>query len=368
MPRTILHMDLDAFFCSVEEIQNPALKGLPFAVGGLPQERGVVASCSYAARRIGVRSAMPMSQALRICHDLKIVPSRHHLYSQTSKLVMERLYQVTPLVEKMSIDEAYLDLTDQNLDGEITARSLQKTINNELNLPCSIGVASNKLVAKIANDVGKSAVLKDYKPGSPPHPPNAVTVVHPGNEADFLAPLSVEYLWGVGPKTARRLNEIGIKVIGDLARFPETELVHLFGRNGRDLSLHAHGVDHSPISTEHEPKSYSQETTFPRDVADEQILRRTIQEMAAEIGSRLRNTSASGTTIKIKLRWTDFTTITRQLTLSNPTDLDQQIAAAALTLFEKSWSPARPVRLIGVGISGLEKNNRQTDFFSLMNT
>lgn len=368
MPRTILHMDLDAFYCSVEEIQNPALKGLPFAVGGLPQERGVVASCSYAARRMGVRSAMPMSQALRICHGLKIVTSRHHLYAKTSKLVLERLYRITPLVEKVSIDEAFLDLTDLNLDGEKTARSLQKTINHELNLPCSLGVASNKLVSKIANDIGKSAVLKDYPPDSPPRPPNAVTVVQPGSEADFLAPLSVEYLWGVGPKTARRLHEIGIRVIGDLARFPENELVRLFGRNGRQLSLHARGVDHSPISTEQEPKSYSQETTFPRDVADEQILRRTIQKMAAEIGSRLRDTGTSGTTIKIKLRWTDFTTISRQLTLSNPTDLDQQIAAAALTLFERAWSQAKPVRLIGVGISGLNKKNRQIDFFNLMNT
>lgn len=363
MDRTILHLDLDAFFCAVEELQNPALVGRPFAVGGRPEERGVVASCSYAARWKGIRSAMPMTTAVRLCPGLQIVPPRHSLYSNISKLVMERIYRMTSLVEKVSIDEAFLDITNTEEEGFSAACRLQGMINSELSLPCSVGVATNKLVAKIANDYGKTAALANIGDSSAVHTPNAITVVHFGEEAAFLAPLQVDRLWGVGPKTAQRLKEIGVSIIGDLARYPEKELVRMFGRNGHELSMHARGIDQSPIIIDHEPKSFSQEVTFTRNVSDEQQLRRTIQSLAYEVGHRLRARGYSGATIKLKLRWPDFSTITRQLTLSGPSDQDQQIAAAALALFERAWRRGKPVRLIGVGISGLNQNARQLSLF-----
>src|SRR5215510_2160649 len=243
MPRTILHLDLDAFFCAVEETRNPDLRGKAFAVGGTPDERGVVASCSYAARRNGVRSAMPMSQALRLSPGLIIVPSRHHLYSQVSKQVMSILHDVTGLVEQISIDEAFLDISDLKDEPERLARGLQTRIRDEQKLPCSIGIASNKMVAKIATEVGKAIALKQIKAQGLAEPPNAMTVVGYGEEAAFLSPLPADMLWGVGPKTSKRLSELGIHTIGDIAKWPESELIRLFGENGRDLSRHAKGID-----------------------------------------------------------------------------------------------------------------------------
>jgi len=207
MTRTVLHIDLDAFFCAVEETRNPELRGKAFAVGGRPEERGVVASGSYAARRMGVRSAMPMGRALRLCPGLIIVPSRHGLYSEISGQVMKRLHELTPLVEQISIDEAFLDISDMREEPEDIARNLQSQIRDELQLPCSIGIASNKMVSKIATEVGKSLALREIKALGEVKPPNAITVVPFGQEAAFLSPLPAEMLWGVGPKTSARLTE-----------------------------------------------------------------------------------------------------------------------------------------------------------------
>ena len=262
MPRTILHIDLDAFYCAVEETHNPELRGKAFAVGGKPQERGVVASCSYAARRMGVRSAMPMGKALRLCPGLIIVSSRHHLYSEVSEQVMQRLHDLTSLVEQISIDEAFLDISDIHEEAELVARKLQSRIRDELQLPCSIGIATNKLVAKIATEVGKSLALREIKAKGEAKPPNAVTVVPFGEEATFLSPLPAEMLWGVGPKTSARLTELGMYTIGDIAKWPENELIRMFGENGRDLARHSKGSDDRPIITEHETKSISQEITY----------------------------------------------------------------------------------------------------------
>src|SRR5512146_763315 len=240
MPRTILHIDLDAFFCAVEEIRNPELRGKAFAVGGKPEERGVVASCSYAARRTGVRSAMPMSRAIRLSPGLIIVSSRHSHYSEVSRQVMQRLRDLTPLMEQISIDEAFLDISDAQQSLEDIALSLQTRIREELQLPCSIGIASNKLVAKIATEVGKALRLREIRSAQgEAKPPNAVTVVPFGEEAAFIAPLPAEMLWGVGPKTSARLTELGIYTIGDIAKWPESELIRMFGENGRDLAHHA---------------------------------------------------------------------------------------------------------------------------------
>lgn len=353
MNRTILHLDLDAFFCSVEETRNPDLRGKPFAVGGKPNERGVVASCSYAARQYGVRSAMPMSRALRLVPNLIIVSGRHKLYSEVSKQVMDRLHQLTGLVEQISIDEAFLDISDlRDKNPERLARGLQAGIRDELHLPSSIGIASNKLVAKIATEVGKKAAK-----GS--GPPFGLTIVPAGEEAAFLAPLPADMLWGVGPKTFARLNELGIHTIGELARWPESELIHLFGENGRDLARHAKGQDERPIVTERETKSVSQETTFTRDVRDDKVLQKTLRKQAGEVGQQLRKNNLAGTTIKLKIRWQDFTTLTRQTTLPRPTNLDDEIAESALNLLKAVHATGQAVRLIGVGVSGLGPPIRQ---------
>ena len=367
MPRTILHIDLDAFFCAVEETRNPELRGKAFAVGGKPDERGVVASCSYAARRMGVRSAMPMSKALRLSPRLIIVPPRHRLYGEISRQVMDILHKQTGLVEQISIDEAFLDLSDIRDEPERLARRLQAHIRDELHLPCSIGIASNKLVAKIATEVGKALALKRIKAQGLAEPPNAVTIVPVGEEAAFLAPLPADMLWGVGPKTSARLIELGIHTIGDIAKWPESEMIRLFGENGRDLSRHAKGIDDRPIVTERETKSISQETTFSVDVRDDKVLEKTLREQSAEVARQLRKDNLAGKTIKLKIRWPDFTTLTRQTTLNHPTDQDDEIAKTALGLLESIRKPNQAVRLIGVGVSGLGAPIRQLGLWDMDN-
>lgn len=359
MPRIILHLDLDAFYCAVEETRNPELRGKAFAVGGKPDERGVVASCSYAARKLGVRSAMPMSTALRLSPGLIIVPGHHRIYSEVSKQVMDILHAQTGFVEQISIDEAFLDISDIQDNPERLARGLQARIRDELQLPCSIGIASNKLVAKIATEVGKALALKRIKAQGLAEPPNAVTVVGLGEEAAFLNPLPADMLWGVGPKTSARLTELGIHTIGDIAKWPESEMLRLFGENGRELSRHAKGIDDRPIETERETKSISQENTFSRDVRDDKLLQKTLREMSAEVAKQLRKNNLAGKTIKLKIRWPDFTTLTRQITLNNPTDQENEIAEAVLGLMKAVRKPNQAVRLIGVGVSGLGAPIRQ---------
>ncbi|MBV6396856.1 MAG: DNA polymerase IV [Anaerolineales bacterium] len=352
MPRSILHLDLDAFFCAVEETRDPTLRGKAFAVGGQPGERGVVASCSYAARAFGVRSAMPMSRALRLCPELIVVSGRHRAYREMSEKVMTTLRDLTPLVEQISIDEAFLDLSDLRDPIERVARQLQAGIRDDLGLSSSIGIAANKLTAKIATEVGKKAAEKGQ-------PPFALTIVPPGEEAAFLAPLPADMLWGVGPKTMARLNEVGIHTIGDIARRPESDLVTRFGENGRDLWRHANGMDDRPIVTERETKSISQEITFSRDVSDDQSLEKTLREMSAEVARQLRKTDLAGKTVKLKLRWPDFTTLTRQATLAQPTDQEQEIASTASALLKSVRRSGQAVRLIGVGVSSLGAPVRQ---------
>jgi DNA polymerase IV len=342
----ILHLDLDAFFCAVEEIYDPSLRAKPFAVGGQPDERGVVASCSYPARAHGVRSAMPMSQALRICPSLRIVPPNHARYSEHSRQVMGRLHEKSPLVEQISVDEAFLNIGDIRQPARTFAEQLQTQIWEETRLPCSIGIASNKLVAKIATETGKAAARgTDY--------PRAITVIETGHEAEFLAPLPVSTLWGVGKKTAARLQSLGVHTIGDLARYPERELTALFGKPGRDLLQHAHGIDNRPVTPEHETKSISQETTFPRDLRDDKALEASLKKLSAEVGHNLRRENLAAKTVKIKLRWPDFTTLTRQTTLPAPTDQTADIETIALALLKQTRSPGQPVRLLGVGVSNL---------------
>ncbi|MGQ9600113.1 MAG: DNA polymerase IV [Anaerolineae bacterium] len=335
-PRAIVHLDLDAFFAAVEVIENPALAGQPLIVGGRPEERGVVASSSYPARAFGVRSAMPMSRALALCPGAIVVPPRHQLYADYSRRVMDLLHQASPRVEQASIDEAYLDLTDLITEWEQAAdlaRQIQQRVREEIGLSSSLGVATNKLVAKIAADQ---------------HKPGGLTVVRPGEEAAFLAPLPVEVLWGVGPVTARKLAELRISTVGELAQAPEEVLRAHFGRHGSAMARQARGEDKRPVVTEHQRKSLSQERTFRQDLTRVETLEQELQRLSQEVGRHLQNSGLAAGTIALKLRYADFTTLTRQMTLAAPTNDASLIYQTALALFRRSWERGRPVRLLGV--------------------
>ncbi len=358
MKRVIIHLDLDAFFCSVEAQFNPDLHQKAFAVGGQPDARGVVASCSYAARRHGVRSAMPMSKALRLCPGLIIVPPHFDRYQAASSAVMAILADMTPLVQQLSIDEAFMDLTGLPGSAQDIARRIQTEIRQATGLPSSLGAATNKLVAKIATNVGKSQAVTDDTP-------NAITVVPPGTESAFLAPLPVRDLWGVGPKTAEQLALLDVNTIGDLAQIPEAELRFRFGKLGTELYHRARGLDDRPVEPDRETKSISHETTFAQDVSSREELRLTLRRLSEDVGRRLRRDDLSGTTVRLKLRWSDFTTISRQMTATAPLDQDAAIYAAALELLDTAWMVGRSVRLIGVGVSGLRESVHQLDLWDV---
>lgn len=339
--RAILHLDLDAFFAAVEVLHDPQLDGKPVIVGGQPGGRGVVASASYAARAYGVRSAMPTARALALCPGAIVVPPRHALYSQYSRRVMEILRQASPLMEQMSIDEAYLDVTDQIAawdEAIVIATALQQEVRDRVKLTASLGVATNKLLAKIASDHDK---------------PGGLTIVRPGQEASFLAPLPVRVLWGVGPVTARKLAHMGINTVGALAAIPEGELRDRFGRLGSWLARQARGEDSRPVRTEHRVKSVSQERTFRHDLSDPAALDEQLRKLCHRVAERLARKELVAGTVAIKLRYSDFTTLTRQMTLSIPTSSEQQIHQTALTLFQRAWKRGRPVRLLGVVVRRL---------------
>lgn len=348
MRRTILHVDLDAFFCAVEILRNPELEGVPFVVGGQPGSRGVVASASYPARKYGIRSAMPTAQALRRCPELVIVSSNHGNYSEYSEKVMDLLRESAPVVEQISIDEAFLDVSDTPDDGERLAKDLQREIKEQFGLPTSWGVATSKMVAKIATEIGK---------------PQGLVVVPPGQENEFLAPLPVDMLWGVGPKSRDTLVELGITKIGDISSLPEDRLHELFGERGPDLAAKARGEDPRPVTSKQRRRSISNERTFAQDIGDEVELRRIMLSLSEGLGRRLRKKGVAGSTVRIKIRWPDFETITRQERLDQPTDQDNEIFEAASSLFNKAWRKGRKVRLLGVAVTDLGKPVRQLDLF-----
>ena len=349
--RYILHLDFDAFFASVEEILDPSLKGKPIIVGAPPERRGVVASASYAARAFGVRSAMPTAQALRLCPQAIVLPPRHKIYGEYSVRMMAILSEYTPLVEPLSLDEAFLDVTGYKAhwgSPEELAQQLQERLSAELGLTASIGLASNKLVAKIASGLEK---------------PRGFMVVPHGREAEFLAPLPAEKLWGVGEVTAGSLHEMGISTIGQLAELSAAQLEARFGRRGQDLHRQARGIDESPVVVEREEKSLSRETTFAQDVGDGQVLRKKLLILSESVARRLRNRGLRGRTVKLKLRYSDFETITRQVTMGTPTDLEQVIFDQAVRLLDQSWDSKRKVRLIGVGVTKFDTEVSQLSLF-----
>ena len=346
-PRAIVHLDLDAFYAAVEVLENPELEGKPVVIGGRPDQRGVVATASYPARAYGIHSAMPMARALSLCPEALVVTPRHSLYSEYSRRVMNIVRQASPLVEQMSIDEAFLDLTEEGSPWEAVisrARDLQQRVRQEVGLSASLGVAANKLVAKVASDRDK---------------PGGLTVVPPGEEAAFLAPLPVRVLWGVGPVTADKLAEMGVTTVKDLTQVPEEELRARFGSHGASMARQALGIDRRPVITQHERKSISQERTFERDIADMDTLKRHLWTLSQRVSRYLKRSGVAAGTIAIKLRYSDFSTLSRQMSLSVPIDDEVEIYRAALTLFQRAWEPGRPIRLLGVGGHRLTESTGQ---------
>jgi len=353
MIRKIIHLDLDAFFCSVEELLDPSLKGKAFAVGGSPSGRGVITSASYSARMHGVRSAMPTREALKIFPELLLVRSGYHHYSQYSDKVMDILRDTTPIVEQVSIDEAFLDVSDMPQPIASIAQDLQKRVMQETGLPCSLGCASSRLVAKMANDFGK----KQVKTG---RSPQKITVVESGTEEEFMAPLDIQALWGVGPKTAAHLRQRGITTIGRLAALGDADLKNYFGHHGESMRRRAKGIDNTPIYPESgDPKSVSNEMTFHEDQDDEVGLLKILRGLSGKVGSRLRKAGLAGSVVQIKIRYADFSTYTRQTSMKECTSLDQEIYDEAQRLFLKHWQSGRLVRLLGVGVTSLDKPHRQ---------
>lgn len=334
IPPAIIHLDLDAFFASVEVLLNPELEGKPVVVGG--RQRGVVAAASYPARKFGIHSAMPMFQALKLCPDAVVIPPQHRVYGQYSKLVMAILEAASPTIEQMSIDEACLELTDRLSQWEDVipiAREIQRQVREEVGLSASLGVATNKLVAKVASDRDK---------------PGGLTVVRPGEEAAFLAPLPVRVLWGIGPVTANKLDEMGVTTVGQLADLPEDELKKRFGQHGKAMKWQARGIDRRTVTVSRERKSVSQERTFDRDIADLNTLKKQLWKMSQGVARYLERRELTAGTVAIKIRYADFTTFTRQMNLAVPTSDPKEIYGAALALLQKAWKPGRPIRLLGV--------------------
>ena len=338
---TILHVDLDAFFAAVEQRDRPELRGRPIAVGGGgANDRGVVSAASYEARRFGVHSALPLRTAARLCPELIFVPVDGRKYSRVSNQVMEILRRYTPAVEQISIDEAFLDVHgSEALHGTPTdmARSIKSTIEGELELTASVGVATTKLVAKVASDLEK---------------PDGLVVVTPGTEAEFLAPLPISRLWGVGGKTAGVLGEFAVRTIGDLAALPDDLLARRFGKMGPVLALRARGIDPSPVSGAEPARSVSHEHTFDVDTADPEVLERTLLALSEGVAGRLRTGGVKARTIAVKVRDASFRTVSRQRTLPEPTDQTEAVFAAALELARPQLKGIR-VRLLGVGASHL---------------
>ena len=346
--RHIIHADLDAFYASVEQLDNPELRGKPVLVGGRPENRGVVATASYEARLFGVHSAMPMRSAVRRCPQGIIVRPRFDRYRELSRKVMEVFLGVTALVEPLSLDEAYLDITEAVDFGKpplAVALDLKQQVNLETGLILSVGVATNKSVAKIASDMDK---------------PDGLVVVPPGEEADFLAGLAVGKLWGIGPKTAERLNREGIDTIGQLAAQPLAWFAQRFGQRAASVRARAMGQDQEPVITERETKSVSAENTFSTDLGEPERLHAELASLASNVARHLEGKSLQGKTVTLKARLADFTTFTRQLTLPVPTDSEEIILGRAWQLLSHELSPERTFRLLGVGVSnfGVEKDQQ----------
>ncbi|MBS0266829.1 MAG: DNA polymerase IV [Planctomycetes bacterium] len=337
----ILHVDMDAFYASVEERDQPELAGKPLIVGGSPRQRGVVCAANYAVRRFGVHSAMPTATALRLCPHATIVRPRLDYYATISDQIRQILERYTPQIEPLSLDEAFLDVTGSELlfgkPADI-GRRIQNDIRREVRLVASVGVAPNKFLAKIASDLQK---------------PNGFVVVPPHAVQEFLDPLPVGRLWGVGKVTGAALERLGVRTIRDVRLMsPETLQSH-FGKSGEHLWQLAHGHDDRQVIPDREAKSISHETTFAMDLDDREALRAWLMELSDQVGRRLRRHGMRGKTVHLKVRYANFQTITRSQSLANPTQSTSEIWQPAAELLDSCLSAAtQRIRLLGVGVSG----------------
>jgi DNA polymerase-4 len=334
--RTIMHVDLDAFYSSVEQRDHPELRGKPVVVGGDPAARGVVATASYEARRFGVHSAMPSRTALRLCPDAVLIHPRFDVYIEISRQLRDLFLAITPLVEPIALDEAYLDVSSSHSSPEEargTSQGLKRQIRDETGLTASIGIATNKLVAKVASDRQK---------------PDGLTIVSAGEERTFLAPLPVRSLIGIGPRTEQRLVDVGIERVSELADARPDWLVARFGPGGLEWQRLALGVDDRPVVLDRELKQISRERTFPRDIARRDELRHVLEELAIELTPALRD-ALPARTLTLKLRYADLTIVTRRRTPGTVVSAEV-LAPAALQLLDESWD-SRPLRLMGLGLS-----------------
>lgn len=347
-PRAILHLDMDAFYVNVHLLDNPEDRGKPLAVGGKPNQRGVVASASYEARQMGVRSAMPTSTAVRLCPNLILVPANWPRIRECSRQVMDILRHYGP-VEQISVDEAYIDLSGQSAP-ETTAAHIQAEVKEKTGLPASVGLATAKLVAKVASDFEK---------------PEGFTVVLPGTEAAFLAPLPVRVIWGIGPKTAEKLAALGIETCGQLAQADVDSLQRRFGKHGFEMQERARGIDGRSVQTHRGPaKSISQEWTFNSDINDPAILREKLHQMCSKVAESVQKRGLVAHTVTVKFRWSDFTTFTRQRSVVVGIDGAADIYRLAEAIWQENWPKNKPMRLLGVGVSKLEEegDGRQLGF------
>lgn len=347
--RVIAHLDFDAFFAAVEENRDPSLRGKPVIVGG--GERGVVSTANYIARRYGVHSAMPLRTARRLCPHGVYLTGHHKLYAEYSKRLMDMLDEYSPLVEQMSLDEAYVDLTGtEKLFGPPvrTARTIQKRVMDELGLSISVGLATNKLLAKVASDFQK---------------PSGFTVVRRGEEAAFLEPLPVEKLPGVGPALLSQLHDRGVVTVGDLAKIPPHLLRLSFGEWGESLAHRARGEDPRLVTPREEVKSISRERTFDEDVSDQGLLEATLIALTEDVCRRLRRKRLEARTVTVKIRYSDFVTHTCSHTLPRPMDVDEVFFEEVLALFRQGRRRRYHLRLVGVGVSNLVARAWQDDLF-----
>jgi len=344
----ILHVDMDAFYASVEQRDRPELMGRPVVVGGTPQGRGVVSAASYEAREFGVHSAMPAITARRLCPQAVFLPVRMGHYAGVARQIREIFHRFTPTVEPLSLDEAFLDVTgSERLFGpaQQIGRQIQQTIDDELHLVASVGIAPNKFLAKIASDLRK---------------PRGFVFVPPDGVHEFLDPLGIERLWGVGKVSQRVLHKLGVRTIGQLRRFDPVILREHFGKQGDHLYALAHGRDDRAVVPDHQAKSISHETTFAADIADRDALRTWLLELTEQVARRLRRHKLRGRTVQLKVRFADFRTVTRSQTLPEPTNVTQLLWETAAELFEQKLpEPLPPVRLLGMGVSGFENREQQ---------
>jgi len=342
MRRVIFLVDMNAFFISCETTRNPALRGRPAAVAGDPQKRtGIILAANYEARRYGVKTAMVLHEAKKLCPDMLLVPPDHRFYEEKSRVVMEVLSHYTPVIEQNSIDEAWLDMTGtERLFGqpEKAAQRIMDEIKDGLGLWCSIGIAENKFLAKMASEMKK---------------PLGITTLWPDSIAEKLWPLPVQAMYGVGKKTGEKLSRTGVKTIGQLAKLEENYLVKLLGKTGIILHQHANGIDPTPVLP-HDPgdmKSIGRSQTLPRDITDPAEAKAILLELAESVGMTARKHGKKGSTVQITLKYSDFHVITRQITVP-ATWSTKEIYRAGWMLLQKNWTPAKPVRLIGISLGG----------------